>query len=123
MSWGRGPSAHYNEEKLGKAYDVRLMRRLWRYVRPYRGLLALSFLLLLAVSAAQLAQPYLVKLAIDRQIPAGRLEGLLPLALLFLLALVAEFVLRWAQLYVLERTGQAVVYDLRREARVATIPI
>jgi len=26
----------HGEEQLGKAYDVRILRRLWAYVRPYR---------------------------------------------------------------------------------------
>ena len=79
--WGRGPSAHYNEEKLGKAVDARLIGRLWTYVKPYRGLLALAFGLLLIVSAAQLAQPYLLKLAIDRYMTQGTTDGLGRLAL------------------------------------------
>ncbi len=102
-----------DEEIRGRAYDARLLRRLWAYVRPYRGLLAWSLVLLLGVSAAQLVQPYLVKVAIDAHITPRRLEGLGRLAVLFLAALAAEFVLRFAQLYVLEKTGQNVVYDLR----------
>lgn len=100
----------------GRVYDAQLIRRLWGFVRPYRGLLSLSLLLLVSVSAAQLVQPYLVKLAIDRHITPGRLDGLGGIAALFALALAAEFVLRFCQLYVLERTGQNVVYDLRCRA-------
>lgn len=113
----RGPSTatHHEEAALGKAYDARLIRRLWGYVRPYRGLVMLSLLLLLAVSAAQLVQPYLIKVAIDEHILGDSREGLGMLAVVFLSALAAEFLLRFAQLYVLERTGQNVVYDLRVE--------
>jgi ATP-binding cassette subfamily B protein len=113
----RGPSGdlHHEEKALGKAYDARLIRRLWGYVRPYRALVLLSLLLLLAVSAVQLVQPYLVKLAIDRHILGESREGLGILAAWFLAALVGEFLLRFAQLYILERTGQNVVYDLRVE--------
>ena len=107
-----GPSQH-EEEALGKAYDARLVRRLWPYIRPYKGLVALSFLLLLLVSAAQLVQPYIIKLAIDGHITQRKLEGLAGLAAMFLAALTAEFLLRFAQLYVMERTGQNVVYDIR----------
>ena len=103
----------YEEEALGKAYDARLIRRLWQYVRPYRGLMLLSFLLLLGVGAAQLVQPYLIKRAIDDSILGDRPEQLFGLAALFLAALTAEFALRFAQFYVLERTGQNVVFDLR----------
>ncbi|MGD8377162.1 MAG: ABC transporter ATP-binding protein [Acidobacteriota bacterium] len=109
------PSALYQQEEqvLGKAYDTRIVRRLWRYVRPHRGLILLSFGLLLAVGAAQLAQPYLLKRAIDGAILADRMERLAPVAALFLAALAAELLFRFAQLYVLERTGQNVVLDIR----------
>jgi len=109
---GASPHGH-DDDLLGRAYDARLVRRLWRYVRPHRGLLALSFLLLGGVAAAQLAQPYLVKLAIDGSIRRGRLDGLGLPVLLFAVALLAEFALRWWQLYVLELLGQNVVLDVR----------
>ena len=108
-----GHGAAGTDEKLGKAYDARLIRRLWRYVQPHRALVLLSLGLLLAVGAAQLVQPYLIKLAIDDHIAAGRMQGLGSVAALFLAALAAEFLLRFAQIYVLERTGQSVVFDLR----------
>jgi ATP-binding cassette subfamily B protein len=88
---------------------------LWVYVRPHRGLVVSSFVLLLAVSTVQLVQPYIIKVAIDEHIAARRIEGLGLLALVFLAALVGEFVLRFAQLYVLERTGQNVVFDIRND--------
>jgi ATP-binding cassette subfamily B protein len=113
----RGPSADLDQDEasLGKAYDARLLRRLWRYVRPYRATLALAFGLLVLVSAVELVQPYLIKLAIDRYVTQGQLEGLGGIAALFLAALVVEFLLRYAQMYVLERTGQNVVYDVRTD--------
>ncbi len=108
-------SAHpEHEDRLGRAYDARMVRRLARWVRPYRGLVALTLLLLAAVSAAQLAQPYLLKLAIDGYIVQRKAAGLMLPASLFLIALIAEFVLGFFQLYVLEKTGQNVVFDLRQ---------
>jgi ATP-binding cassette subfamily B protein len=104
----------HEDAVLGKAYDARIVRRLWRYVRPHGWLVVGSFGLLLAVGAAQLAQPYLLKRGIDSAILPGRLEDLPPIAALFVAALAAEFLLRFAQLYLLERTGQNVVLDLRR---------
>ena len=80
------------DEVLGKAYDARMVRRLAQWVRPYRGLVALTLLLLAGVSAAQLAQPYLLKLAIDGYIVQRKAAGLLLPAGLFLAALAAEFV-------------------------------
>ena len=103
----------HDEKSLKKAIDLQLIRRLWVYVRPYRPSIVISFLLLFSVSAVQLVQPYLVKLAIDRHIAPGNLEGLGRLALIFLGALTIEFLLRYLQMYILERTGQNVVFDIR----------
>jgi len=89
------------------------MRRLWGYVSPHRGIVLASLGLMLAVSAAQLVQPYLIKLAIDDHIARREPRGLGLLALVFLAALGAELSLRFAQLYVLQRAGQDVVFDLR----------
>ena len=101
MRGGMRQASAHDEDTLGQVYDSRLIRRLWAYVRPYKGQLLLSVVLLVAVSAAQLVQPYIVKLAIDGHITPSRLDGLGPLVLFFLGALVAEFFLRWAQPYVL----------------------
>jgi len=103
-------------DSRGRVYDSGLMRRLWGYVRPHRALVGFSLVLLFAVSGAQLIQPYLIKRVIDDQIGQGRVEGLGLLVLAFFAALVAEFLLRFAQIYVLERTGQNVVFDLRNES-------
>ncbi len=98
---------------LGRAYDARLVRRLATYVRPYRGLVLASLATLFASSGVQLVQPYLVKLGIDGSIRRGTVAGLGAVAGWYLLSLVADFALRFAQLYLLERTGQNVVLDLR----------
>ncbi len=109
----RRPSASIESDATGRAFDRRLLLRLWEYVRPHRGLVAVSFVLLVAVSAAQIAQPWLLKVAIDEGIAQHDTRALALPAGLFLLALVAEFLLRYLQLYTLETTGQNVVLDLR----------
>jgi len=116
MGGHRAAGPIHEEDALGKVYDAHLARRLWGFVKPHRALLFSSLLLLIGVSAAQLVQPYLVKLVIDRHIMSGKMEGLGTLAALFALSLAAEFLLRYAQLYVLERTGQNVVFDIRNRA-------
>ncbi|MDW8141536.1 MAG: ABC transporter ATP-binding protein [Candidatus Bipolaricaulota bacterium] len=57
---------HWEEEKLGAAYDAALMRRLLTYVKPYRKLFALCLVLILFITAFELAMPYITKIAIDR---------------------------------------------------------
>lgn len=103
------------DDILGAAYDARLMRRLLRYVRPYAAAVAGAIVLLLLTSLASLVGPYLVRVAIDEHIAPGRLEGLGLVILTYLAALVAQFWLRYAQSYVMQRVGQQAMYDLRME--------
>ncbi len=101
------------EERDRRGYDSRLARRLLSYLSPYRGLVAAAVLLLLAVSALQLAGPYLTKVAIDGPIRDGEPEGLLWIALLFLLVLLTRFVLGYLQTYWTQWIGQQIMSDLR----------
>ena len=103
------------EDVLGKAYDNRLMRRLLTYLWPYKVQAVLALLAIIANSAAQLAPPYLTKVAIDRYIGAGNLDGLGELALVYCVVLLASFGLDYAQTWLMQMTGQRIMYDLRTE--------
>ncbi len=61
---------YHQEEVLGKAYDSRLMKRLLTYARPYWVLILICIFLLLFITVSELAQPYLIKVAIDDHINA-----------------------------------------------------
>ena len=58
------------EEKIENAYDSQLMKRLLNYSKPYWKILLLCILLLVIVTAVNLARPYLIKVAIDNHINA-----------------------------------------------------
>ena len=102
-----------DDEILGKAYDARLMRRLFVYLRPYWRQVLLALAAIIVGAAGQLAQPYLIKTAIDKHIATGRLEGLDTLALLFLAILVTGFAFEYLQTWTMQLTGQRVMFDLR----------
>ena len=56
--------------------DTSLFRRLWQVMRPQRGLIATSLVLLLLNQSLRIAQPLLVALAIDLHLaPPHDLEG------------------------------------------------
>lgn len=58
------------DEILGKAYDSRLMRRLLQYAKPYWHFFFISIVLVFLVTAMDIVQPYLIKIAIDNHIIA-----------------------------------------------------
>ncbi len=129
------------EEAFGKAYDARLMRRLLRYVRPYRGLAAGAVALIVLSSLLQLVGPLVTAVAIDQFIDptplaertdssSSRLffavatalgveldsgSGLLLLGGIYFAALAAAFLVLYAQGYVMQLVGQYIMYDLRRD--------
>jgi ATP-binding cassette, subfamily B, multidrug efflux pump len=105
----------HEEEVLGKAYDATLMRRLLWYLRPYKPQVALALAAIISASVLQLAQPYLMKLAIDRYIANGDLRGIDRIALWFLGILLGSFVLEYVQMWTLQMTGQRIMFDLRMQ--------
>lgn len=102
------------EEVLGKAYDARLMRRLWVFVAPHWRLLLLAMLLIPTMVGFELAQPYLLKVAIDSYIAQHELGGLGLLTLGYLGCVLAQALSGFAQLYALQLVGQRSMHDLRR---------
>jgi len=184
------------EEALGKAFDIKLMKRLLKYTRPYWSLLLLCIVLLTLITAADLARPYLIKMAIDdhisaydslmivydkepgypsvryrdkyyvreRLLPEGAEEGekariiklqdkyyllqgniesqaltdpnfrgellsdseyrsfreqdkagIKKISLIFLLTILGSFLLNYIQVYILNYTGQKIIYNMRQE--------
>lgn len=103
------------EDALGKAYDGRLMRRLLRYLAPYRWRVALAVALLVSAALLQIVGPWLVQMALDDAVPEGD-SGLLGiLAIAYIVATVVTFGLQYAQALVTTWLGQSVMYDLRME--------
>src|SRR6266513_129151 len=101
------------EEVLGKAYDLRLVRRLWYFIIPYKRLFLWSLLLLPLQQAFGLAQPYLMKIGIDQYIAGKDLWGLQSVMLLFLAALIGETVAVFTQYYFSMLVAQRCLADLR----------
>jgi len=108
-------SAPEDDAAPPQSYDWRLLRRLLGYLRPHRTAVAAAFALIVAQAGVDLVGPYLTKVAIDRHIARGDAAGLVRVALLYLLSLVAAFVVRFGQNYIMQMTGQRIMQDMRRE--------
>src|SRR3989442_9333742 len=103
------------EEVLGKAYDSRLMRRLITYLRPYKGYVVLALVLILFESSLEVTFPWLTKIAIDQYIKAANIAGLATIAVIYIVLLLVRFVCASAETYVLQNTGQKIMYDMRMQ--------
>jgi ATP-binding cassette subfamily B protein len=101
------------EERLGRAFDRRLAVRLAQAARPHRGLIAGSMMLFPLIAAAELAQPWLLKVAIDDHILQSDWLGLTRVAGLYVVVLLVLSALRTVEAYLMQLTGQRVIHDLR----------
>ena len=108
-------STNREEEALGKAYDARLMRRLLRYLGPYKWAVVLAILILIAASGLQIVGPWITMEVLDNAVPTADRGLLNRLALLYLAALVLTFGLQYAQQLLTTWLGQRVMFDLRKE--------
>ena len=114
----------HEEEALGKAYDSRLMRRLLRYMKPYKWRVVLALLMVAIVTPLELAPPLIFRKAIDSYFtPAlkhvisetSAWMGIGWLSLLFFAVLTFDFLAQYIQIRIMQRVGQQTMYDMRRE--------
>src|SRR5437867_8864120 len=105
----------HEEEILGKAYDNRLMKRLLKYLRPYRWHVAVGILLSVAVSAMEAVRPWFTKHAVDVDIAQRDKHGLLLTTLAFLGVLVVRSAVQYGNAYLTQWIGQKTIFDLRMQ--------
>jgi len=97
--------------------DRRLFRWLLGYARPFWPAMGLALLLSLLLMGTDVARPYLVKVAIDNYllVPEPDSGGLLGLGALFFALVGAGALLQYGQHYLLQVTGQRIIYQLRQD--------
>ena len=119
-----------DEDPVGKVYDARLMRRLAHYLRPYWWQAVVSALAVSFKSASDVSGPYLTMVGIDtylsgktgpvtnwlgRRLPADPVKGITDLAGLYLIVLLSAYFFEFIQTYLMQWTGQKIMFDLRRD--------
>jgi ATP-binding cassette, subfamily B, bacterial len=111
-TWGAPP-----EERAGRdrAAGRRARAWLWPLVRPHRGMVALASLAVLAQTAAALAMPYLVKVAIDQGVVPRRLEVLNWVAAAYLILAGLQFLAGRVEVLTVAAVGQRVLYAVRNK--------
>src|SRR3954469_22770480 len=119
----------HEEEVLGKAYDSRLMRRILRYLRPYRWQVTVALVSIVLKAGADVLGPFLTMVAIDRYLapthskPAWLtswlsprpLTGIAEIAGIYVGLTIFSFLLEYLQTYFMQWAGQMVMFDLRSE--------
>jgi ATP-binding cassette, subfamily B, multidrug efflux pump len=122
-------ASHQEEEVLGKAYDSRLMKRLLRYLRPYRFKVMIALASIILKAMADVLGPFLTMVAVDRYLaPANQssswlsrrlspqpIVGIAQIAAIYVGLIIFSFLLEYLQTYYMQWAGQMVMFDLRSE--------
>jgi ATP-binding cassette subfamily B protein len=117
------------EEVLGKAYDSRIIHRLMSYLSPYRLQVGVALAAIVLKAGADVLGPFLTKTAIDKYLAARGGEhsfldrflslqpmiGIAQISGLFLSVLLLGFLFEFTQTYLMQWTGQKVMFDLRSQ--------
>jgi ATP-binding cassette, subfamily B, multidrug efflux pump len=134
------PVRKRDEDPVGKVYDSHLIRRLARYLLPYWWQAVVSAIAVTLKSVSDVAGPFLIMVGIDHYFPAGGtadrasathgfgsatwltrhlshdpMTGITQLAEIYLVLLVSSFFFEFVQTYLMQWTGQKIMFDLRRD--------
>ncbi|RWE64359.1 ABC transporter ATP-binding protein [Mesorhizobium sp.] len=109
--------SHRDEEEVfGKAYDPRIVRRIWSFVKPYRGRIFISVAAVLVFTLTQLAIPLVIRYAIDHGMAAGRLDRWVMIWAMgaFATIILINYGASYVQESVVGKVAENVLSDLRR---------
>ncbi len=101
------------EQVLGKAYDVRLIGRLAKYVRPHVPLLGTWMVFMCITIAFELAQPYLFMYSLQHHILSPHHEMLVFDALAYVGLDLGQNLSSFCENWFLQLAGQRTMHDLR----------
>lgn len=98
----------------GKALDRTLIRRMYRYVVPYRHAFFISILLTLALAVVAPVRPYLIQYTVDHHILYGDGKGLLMMILVMTGLLIFQSIIQYYHTFLTNSLGQSAIRDLRK---------
>ena len=104
-----------DEEAFGRAYDPRIVRRIWSFVRPYRSRIALSVASVLVFTLTNLAIPLIIRFAIDNGMAKGADGSVLGWCVAaFAVVIVINYGASYLQETVVGKVAEHVLFDMRR---------
>jgi len=102
------------DKTIKKIFDLRLLRRVFAYTKPYKNTLFLSVLLSLVLAALVPLRPWLIQKSVDTYIHNSDWNGLIWICALQLGILFLESGLRFWFMYRVNWLGQTTVNDMRK---------
>ncbi len=101
------------ETKSGEVFDWSILRKIYKYVNPYKG--TFYFLVILTVLTGVLAptRPYFIQYTVDNHILFGDFEGLWQMTVLLIGIAIVQGIIQFGQTYYSEWLGHTIILDIR----------
>jgi len=103
------------DEELGTPFSWKYCKRLLGYVIPYKKEMINTLVIMIVSSISSLLGPYLVKIAMDTNIPNKDVKGLMIVCILFFITIVISAICMKYRIKTMTYVGQEVVKNIRTD--------
>lgn len=112
------------DEELQAGFNISHLKRLIKYMKPYKNKIIISVTLMLISSFVSLLGPYLIKIALDDIIPSGNLVNLVILSVIYALSLILVSAFMRQRIITMGKVGQDILVDMRKDlfVNLQTLP-
>ncbi|WP_316800054.1 ABC transporter ATP-binding protein [Pedobacter frigidisoli] len=97
----------------GDVYNSGLLKRIFKYVKPYRAVFVWSVILTILLAAVSPIRPFLIGYTLDKFIFTNDYDGLLRMTFLMGFVLILQTLIQYSQTLLTNTLGQSVIRDLR----------
>jgi len=101
------------EKVSGNIIDLKILKRLYKYIKPYSLQFYLLIFLTVALGVIAPIRPILVAFAIDDYVAVGDYRGLLNITIILIILLTASGVFQYLHTYLSGWLGQFIIKDIR----------
>jgi ATP-binding cassette, subfamily B, multidrug efflux pump len=101
------------EKVSGKIIDLHILKRLYRYIKPYTGRFYTLVFLTVALGIIAPVRPLLVSIAIDDHIAIGDYHGLLYITVILISLITVSGIFEYFHTYLSGWLGQFIIKDIR----------
>ena len=97
----------------GRIMDFQVLKRLFSFVKPYKGYFILLIFLTLFLAVLAPARPYIIQITLDKFVVIGDYNGLINMVLLLIGILFVQAFIQYAHTYLSGWLGQSAIHDIR----------
>ncbi len=101
------------EEISGNVLDLTVLKRLFKFVKPYKGYFYFVVFLTVALAFLVPARPYLIQITIDEYVGIKDYNGLVSMVLLLIGLLILQAIVQYLHTYFSGWLGQHIIRDIR----------